>query len=90
MDHITSESTRSLRKILAGHVVRNLIADRGYVDTPMMKDITAGTAEKLINASLLKRVCHPDEIAELVSFLLSDASRFITGEIITIDGGISQ
>ena len=37
----------------------------------------------------LKRFGTPDEIGELVAYLLSDAATFITGSIITVDGGQS-
>ncbi len=37
--------------------------------------------------NLLARVGHPDDIASLVDFLASDESAFITGQIITVDGG---
>ncbi|WP_196886594.1 SDR family NAD(P)-dependent oxidoreductase [Aureivirga sp. CE67] len=41
----------------------------------------------LENAQLIKRMAKPEEIASLVSYLLSDKSDFITGSLMTIDGG---
>lgn len=66
----------------------------GPVDTPFLHDsaIAFPNPEKAVQeakeATLLKRLGHPEDIAKLVSFLASDDSSWITGTAFTIDGGI--
>ena len=38
-------------------------------------------------STLLKRLGRPDDVADVVAFLVSDAGRWITGQTITVDGG---
>ena len=61
----------------------------GPIDTEMMR--VRGEAENLTRTQRipLKRFGTAEEVAGLVLFLLSDASRYITGAEVAIDGGIS-
>jgi NAD(P)-dependent dehydrogenase (short-subunit alcohol dehydrogenase family) len=43
--------------------------------------------EKAVKASALGRLAHPREIATVIVFLASDAASYMTGEVVTIDGG---
>lgn len=61
----------------------------GPIDTEMLTRFT-GTPEKkttLVSAVPLKRMGHPEEVAQAILFLASDKSPFITGQIIGVDGG---
>jgi NAD(P)-dependent dehydrogenase (short-subunit alcohol dehydrogenase family) len=66
------------------------------VDNRMMRSLEEGSkpghseeAKEMYAASIpLKRYAEPEEIAELVLFLASDKSRFITGATYVIDGGL--
>ncbi len=65
----------------------------GTVDTPMLAAAIEGLNQEALlqecrNMHLLKRIGQPQEIAQLVVFLLSDLASFITGQAIRIDGGI--
>lgn len=77
--------TKSVAKELGGKKVRCNAVCPGWIATDMTKD---ANVEKYQEAIPLKRVGAPEEVADLVCFLLSDASAYITGETIKIDGGL--
>ena len=64
----------------------------GMIVTPMTQNSSTFTKEdyeKDAEKYLLKRYGHPEEVANTIVFLLSDASSFITGETILVDGGFT-
>ena len=79
--------TRSLARALGPHGVRVNAINPGAVDTPMTstwsQEIKRVTAER----TPLGRIARPDDIADVACFLASDAARFITGEVVEVNGG---
>jgi 3-oxoacyl-[acyl-carrier protein] reductase len=61
----------------------------GPTDTPLL-GAARDTLQKAAKASPLGRLANPKEIANLIVFLASDAASFITGQVITIDGGMTM
>jgi len=61
----------------------------GLIDTPLTQALSEEVMQKLINAQPTKKMGKPDDIANAVSFLVSEKSNFITGQIIHVDGGRS-
>jgi len=79
-------ATRSLSKEVAKrNVTVNAVAP-GLIDTDMLKQIPVDDLIKLIP---MRRLGLPAEVAKLVRFLASDDAAYITGQVITIDGGLS-
>ena len=75
--------TRSSALDLAGHGIRVNSVHPGAIDTPMI----AGVSGKDWSHLPLGRMGRPEEVGELVLFLASDASSYITGTEFTVDGG---
>ena len=79
-------ATRSLAKEVAKrNVTVNAVAP-GLIDTDMLKQIPVDDLTKLIP---MRRLGLPSEVAKLVRFLASDDAAYITGQVITIDGGLA-
>jgi len=59
----------------------------GYIETDMTKNVPSAILETIINATPVKRLGHPEEVARAVLFLIDEKSGFITGETLSINGG---
>jgi acetoacetyl-CoA reductase len=60
----------------------------GFVATPAVKALPAEARDQVMAAMPMGRLCEPAEVADLIAFLGSDASGYITGQEIAIDGGL--
>lgn len=81
--------TRVLALELGRHnVLVNAIAP-GLIDTPLTQKLNPAVLGKLIEAQPTKTMGKPEDIANLVSFLVSVQNQFITGQTIYVDGGKS-
>lgn len=60
----------------------------GFINTDMMNLMTKDVINDNLKNSKLKRIGEPEEVANVVAFLCSDLSSYITGSIIPVDGGI--
>ena len=84
-----STAIRVLSKELGRIQIRANVVAPGLTDTKLMRNSTApDQINKFINELSLKKLGRADEIANLIHFLSSEESSFITGQIISIDGGI--
>jgi NAD(P)-dependent dehydrogenase (short-subunit alcohol dehydrogenase family) len=85
----TAGVIRCLAVELGPHNIRANIVAPGLIITPMMGGAESGKhiAELYGPRTPLKRVGYPEDFEGIGAFLCSDASSFITGETITIDGG---
>ncbi|MBE6319860.1 MAG: SDR family oxidoreductase [Bacteroidales bacterium] len=86
-----SSFMRSCAKELAPRKIRANAIQPGLVETGMMHNglVSEEDLERHKEFYLLKRYARPEEIAWSIIYLLSDASNFVTGSVLTIDGGAS-
>lgn len=82
---------RSLAAELAPKIRVNVIAP-SLTDTPLASSLLNSEAKREAAAKRhpLQQVGAPEDVAELCAFLLSDASRFMTGQVLRPDGGLSS
>lgn len=79
--------TKAISREVVGHnILVNCVAP-GPIDTGMIRDLGADVVEQMIADSPMKRLGAPEEVAHLVAWLCSDASRFNTGAVFDISGG---
>lgn len=82
---------RNMAIDLAGKKIRVNCVLPGTTDTPMirMENVTEESLQETAKTFPLKRFATPDDIANAIVFLLSNASMFITGTELVVDGGYS-
>jgi NAD(P)-dependent dehydrogenase (short-subunit alcohol dehydrogenase family) len=83
-------AARALAPEVGRHGIRVNVIAPGTIDTPMLHRDLSGMdrfLEQVADANALGRIGRPEEIAEVVLFLASDASRYVTGTTVVVDGG---
>lgn len=81
--------TKALAKELASrNITVNAVAP-GYIDTDMTQAMSEDAKEAITQQIPLKRVGTPEDIAEAVAFLASDKASYITGQVLSVDGGMT-
>ena len=81
--------TRSLALTYAKDNIRVNAVAPGYVDTPILKDVPKEYKDVMASSIPMGRLGKDSEIANLICYLLSDEASFITGDIVSIDGGFT-
>ena len=82
--------TKSIAAELGSRGVRANVIAPGFINTPMTEALSDEVKAKLLENVALKRYGKPEEIAGVVSFLVSEDSSYITGQVIEASGGISM
>ncbi|MFM2314706.1 MAG: 3-oxoacyl-[acyl-carrier-protein] reductase [Cyanobacteriota bacterium] len=80
--------SKTLAKEVGSYGIRVNVVAPGFINTDMTEGVNSKMLDKVMSSIPLNRVGEADEVAELVSFLASDRAKYITGQIIQIDGGI--
>ena len=75
------------RELASRGITVNAIAP-GFIETDMTAAVNEEMRKQLLANIPLNRFGHPDEIAEAALFLAGPAARYITGQVLTVDGGM--
>lgn len=81
-------ATKCLSAELAPQGIRVNAVAPGVIDTAMIADIPRDKLDVLLSKASISRTGTAKEVAELILFLASDQSSFITGQTIRVDGGV--
>ena len=79
--------TKTVARELGKYGVNVNAVAPGLIETDMMKQTSEEVRKMAIEEIVLKRIGHPEEVANVVAFLCSEMARHITGEVIKVDGG---
>lgn len=80
--------TKTLARELARHKITVNAVAPGFIETPMTESLPKTVKEKIISDIPLGRAGKPQDVANLVKFLSSEDSAYITGQIISCNGGM--
>lgn len=84
---IISLTKSAAKELAARNITVNAVAP-GYIETEMTKNLSDNVKNAFMNLIPLKRAGQPEDVANVVSFLVSPAADYITGQVIHIDGGM--
>jgi 3-oxoacyl-[acyl-carrier protein] reductase len=80
--------SRALAKEVGPYGIRVNVVAPGFIHTDMTSTLQPERLQKVLATVPLRRAGEPEEIADVVSFLASERARYITGQVIQVDGGL--
>ncbi len=81
--------TKSLAKEVALYGIRVNAVAPGFIDTEILNDLPQEQKDKILEAVPLRRLGTTEDVSHCVKFLLSEQAKYITGQIIQVDGGLA-
>lgn len=86
--------SKAIAREMARHGIRVNVVAPGLTDTPLLQGMIAAGNERLIQAIVratpLQRLARPEEVADSVLFLASERASFITGQTLSVGGGLTM
>jgi NAD(P)-dependent dehydrogenase (short-subunit alcohol dehydrogenase family) len=80
--------TRAMASEFAAAGIRVNALAPGTTDTDMVRNNDEASQQRMVDAALIKRMATPEELADAALYLGSDASSFMTGQVLVVDGGM--
>jgi 2-hydroxycyclohexanecarboxyl-CoA dehydrogenase len=75
---------------MARHGIRVNCISPGPTDTPLFRAQPEKMQDALVRAIPLRRLAQPSEIADAIAFFASNRSTFITGQVLSVSGGLTM
>jgi 2-hydroxycyclohexanecarboxyl-CoA dehydrogenase len=82
--------TKSLAREMARYKIRVNCVCPGPTDTPLFRAQPVKMQEALEHAIPMRRLAQPEEVADAIAFLASSRSSFITGQVLSVSGGLTM
>lgn len=82
--------TKSLARELVRHGIRVNCVCPGPTDTPLFADVPERLRQALERSIPMRRLARPSEIADAIVFFASDRASFVTGQVLSVSGGLTM